>query len=615
MDADDQFLDQHAPNQTNDEFLDQYAPKPGIMGDLIGGQGPDVTKVLAGYSPQYAIQQQAHSEFQKNAPYEGSTSDASFANSPLGHILTAIGQGAKQQWGQKDQYLQADWKKGGPLDADKNDRLLKKAFNTGIMRPLVGAIDYAQKAVAGFGGAVSGGLEQTAEEVGGPVGEDISGIAHGAGLETPMEVPEAGFKDSTQILQDARAHAVTGEGEEGFFGVTKPTPEQTEERTDAAHQAGITIPEYDPKSFFQTETSLPSTEDLARQINPDLFRQLDGLKDVQDNLRSSVDYVTGKEGPEAARGLRQRIQDIDYQLRDLIPDVSDAKNRAKGMLEAEGPEADAYRDFVQAQAFENALRYEELQPEFVDSIRHSNDLLESGEQLKTPEIPKANLKSEQPVSDGIQDNQKEIESELAPTVEGTTLRGLSGDATKESGAYRNFAVDAVKRGLLTDDEARQEGPRYTEMNRQYQAEKAVDFDTANPKDAEDVAMRLKEPPGDLHPESVFRAVYERAIRDNDIDLVQKLSTSGIYKERSILAQRLGSGVTPYSDDPAQLMASLALAKQKAKSQYKAGPVGLAPKDPLKQTQGVMDQIQSSQQAAIDKFKPDNEAFLRSIECK
>jgi len=611
-DADDEFLDQHAPSQTNDEFLNQYAPKP------------DVTDVLAKYSPQWAAQKQAHQELQKNAPYEGPTSDAMFSNSPLGHILTAMGVGAKQQWGEKDQYLQADWKKGGPLDADKNDGILKKAFNTGIMRPLAGAIDYAQKVVSGLGGATFSGLEQASQEVGGPVGEDISGIAHGAGLEAPMEIPEIGFKDSTQILQDARAHAVTGEGEEGFFGVTKPTPEQVEERTDAAHQAGITIPEYDPKSFFQTETNLPTTEDLARQVNPDVFNQLDRLKSTQAELTQTLhdpdllSYNRRVSGTDGMDQVRARLQDIDYQLRDLIPDVSAAKNRVQEMLEGTGPEGAAYRDFVQAQAFENALRYEELKPEFTDAIGHSNDLLESGEQIKGSEgTGKKSLKSE-PVVDDIQDNQdnqKDIESELAPTTEGTTLKGLSGDATKESGAYRNFAVDAVRRGLLADDEARLEGPKYTEMNRQYQAEKAVDFDIENPKDAEDVAMRLKEPPGDLHPESVFRAVYERAIRDNDLNLVQKLSTSGIYKERSILAQRLGSGVTPYSDDPAQLMASVALAKQKAKSQYKIGPVGLATKDPLKETQGILNQIQSSAQAAIQKFKPDNEAFLRSIECK
>lgn len=62
----------------------------------------------------------------------------------------------------------------------------------------------------------------------------------------------------------------------------------------------------------------------------------------------------------------------------------------------------------------------------------------------------------------------------------------------------------------------------------------------SPEDAIAIAMRQKQPPAGIHPEFVYMAVEAKAIKDGDVELQRKLSTSKIAEEATTMGQRIAA---------------------------------------------------------------------------
>lgn len=275
---------------------------------------------------------------------------------------------------------------------------LLKSFNEAVIRPAADVASLVWRAPPAAIAAASGGLQQTAVEVGGqqtPVAQPTNlrealaaplagaaelaaGVTSGFGGEFAAEagsfdrIAEA---DNAATAARARSVGVVGEGEAGYYDVAPVTPENAAARVDAAQDAGIEAPAPAPPP--------PDVHALARRIDPDTFQQFDALSLERDQARQTItalgiqreaspealaaqndiNTILGKvHGVEdrltnAARGrladaqsrldtalredtpamteARTNLMDADYAMRDLAEPVSTAYRSAQEMLPAE----------------------------------------------------------------------------------------------------------------------------------------------------------------------------------------------------------------------------------------------------------------------------------------
>lgn len=387
----DQFFNKYKPTMSEEEFFNKY----------------DNNRV-----------QNTHNFWFQKGPYEGPGSDYWFQQSPLGRILSAFGQGAKDSWGQGEQTAlgsEIKWE----AEQKKSDQGLVYGFHTSVMRPAAAAIDALTHSVFSLGAGVAGAVGQTGEELTaaakqeqedfaetfpnhpelartaakilgapfGAAGELLKGAASGAGLEGGLP-GFPGTMDHVQVLQEARSKGVTGEGEAGYFKTVEPSPENIQARKEAAVMAGEPYGPITREEFLGPKL-VPNQGEIARQIDPDLFKELDRLQTEQDNLRTSRDVITSKLTSEVTsryeyleqqklrkslEDIPSRLQGIDEQLRDLIPDVADAKRRGEELLNSDSSEGHAFRNLIQSQALEKALELQEqiktaLPPAPKDTVR------------------------------------------------------------------------------------------------------------------------------------------------------------------------------------------------------------------------------------------------------
>jgi hypothetical protein len=544
----DQFFNKYKPTMSEEEFFNKY----------------DNNRV-----------QNTHNFWFQKGPYEGPGSDYWFQQSPLGRILSAFGQGAKDSWGQGEQTAlgsEIKWE----AEQKKSDQGLVYGFHTSVMRPAAAAIDSLMKPVFSLGGSFSQGIGQIGEELSkqaegvkqefqdqfpqhpeganlvgsvlaapaGALGELAKGLASGAGLEGGLGVP-----DHIQTLQEARSKGIIGEGEAGYFQTKKPTPENIEARKIAAVASGELL---GPETLEQWmgPKLVPNQGEIARQIDPDLFKELDRLQSEQENLRLSRDAITSKLLPKeeitdrgtyleqqklqkSLEDIPERLQSLDEQLRDLIPDVAEAKTRSQELLESDSPEGHAFRNLIQAQAFEKAIALEEAKPKVIAAYRDAADLIPSEETGNAPTNSVSESKSSKPAAT-IPSAASQIVSVL-PEYRGG-LKDVKGGTLKESGLNRNIMIDAVQKGF---DAKFQDAPLYHSITHADQAQKAFDYLESNEKAAMEVAMGDKEPPTGIHPEAILMALREKAYAEGDIDLIQSLSQTRLGREASVMGQRLG----------------------------------------------------------------------------
>lgn len=184
---------------------------------------------------------------------------------------------------------------------------------------------------------------------------------------------------TTEDISRARALGVIGEGEGGYQGTVPIRPEDETARTQAVRDIVAQSKEEPPPAGFGAPGAPPpDIHSIARQIAPDTFREYDGLSIQNDMLRRQLDdmrdgseavdlgnridalrgqrllaapaerpaladQITAMEADrarlvdaidsgrdtEGMAAVRQRIQQNDYRMRDLAPQVSEAYRQAQ----------------------------------------------------------------------------------------------------------------------------------------------------------------------------------------------------------------------------------------------------------------------------------------------
>ena len=107
-------------------------------------------------------------------------------------------------------------------------------------------------------------------------------------------------------------------------------------------------------------------------------------------------------------------------------------------------------------------------------------------------------------------------------------------------------------------------PEYAQLNRADQIKGAVRFMNDDWDAAVSAALGRTNPPADLHPESIFIAVENRALAKGDIDLLQQLAReSTLVKEGTIMGQRISMWAERNPSSPVAMIQKLQIAKDAA----------------------------------------------------
>ena len=416
------------------------------------------------------------------------------------------------------------------------------------------------------------------------VGDEAAATARGTG--TVLAGREA---ENLASATKGRALGTLGEGEAGYYDAAPPTPENIQARADSASEAGIPTPQPAPP---------PDIHVLARRIDPDTFEQFDALAAERDQHRETVqalgaereaspeaaearaqidtilgkvngvterltkaaadrladaqarlDDVLNRDTPEMAQA-RGALMDVDYQMRDLAPDVSDAYRRAADMA----PQLAEAHDLGEAQLpgeqatrpLESATEPLEGQPQRVAPVAVQASAEAAGF------APGEDVLGEQKIggstedsgaADGVGEQQEGVK---ATTPEGAVktgqarygdLKAVAGEGElRTRGLAESTEASAIEKGL-TDTFG--DLPTYRQLGNKGQFAQVVEHMDRDPVDAYDIAMGYKNPPKGVHPEAYYVGVLQRAEATGDIDKALMLSQhSKLVTSGTTMGQRL-----------------------------------------------------------------------------
>lgn len=289
--------------------------------------------------------------------------DSYIANSGIGHVLDAVGHGAKQGWGTQE-IVSPDTadllRKAGVFpDAAKPQHDIIRGFNEAMLRPAAAGLDMAIRAggqfLRGTGAAISGlqaGIAQTGEELGAPqLGRDVAGMIEafpqeGMGLQGVLPQTHVPFS-----LDVARAEGVLGTEAE-WKGIDHPTedfpagttthfPAPVEHTLGEAPQPYEATLSPDVQQMVSEATPPKDIHEAARRVAPSVFDEFDSLKEGQDALRSQIamGQESLRQAAEAQAPHAAEIADLEERLQDTTPRLA---KKYEARLAALVPERDAF---------------------------------------------------------------------------------------------------------------------------------------------------------------------------------------------------------------------------------------------------------------------------------
>ena len=314
-------------------------------------------------------------------------------NTSIGRIMQAAGMGFSEPFKeplgvQPGSDTENNLKKFGLMDdVSKGEQTFWQAFKSSLGVEAANAAYGATVGIRSIFGGIGAALGQTEDETGVPLG-DIMNVAAAEGV--PLEIPQGVMR--ARILPkpfaDAKSAGVL-ESEAVNSGVAEPTVEQSVAMHNAAADVTPPAPEpapepaklpdiheaarnIDPETFEKYDRLAEKQDDLRAQIqdlrdkradefsgnekqlpqvddelatlknNADAIlngkseeslsakksAQLETIRSQIDDLNKLRDHLAGVDTPEMA-GLRQKIQELDIQRRDLAPQVSEAYRKAQ----------------------------------------------------------------------------------------------------------------------------------------------------------------------------------------------------------------------------------------------------------------------------------------------
>lgn len=328
--------------------------------------------------------------------------DEYLAQSPVGKILDAFGQGAKQGWGTDNIGLStetSEWlKKVGIFnDVSKGQTSIVRTFNEGLFRPLAAGLDAVGRTL----GAVQGGAEAAAAAAGAEVGQpqlgrDVAGAIESFGglAGSPGAFPHAAS------LETSRDLGAIGHDEGVYFGTEEPKPGDG-----PVAQAGLTLPERHAEAQAappeaqaseapatpETPAVAPDVHAVARQIAPEVFqgpKGFDALAQQQDTFRRWITELGDTRDQAATADIDTQIADTQTRLedatgkraatyRDRLSDLQDQRQRALDEANKDTPDmARVRQDLLNTQY---AMR--DLAPQVTAAYREAQSRLPPPEEV------------------------------------------------------------------------------------------------------------------------------------------------------------------------------------------------------------------------------------------
>jgi hypothetical protein len=225
----------------------------------------------------------------------------------------------------------ASLKRAGILpDYEKGQTDLVKSFNEAIIRPAAVAVDAALRGTSAVSSAAAGGLEQLSKETGpADLGHPLSWLA-GFGADV-LRQPEAllgvpVFHGAPPELTEARTMRVIGEGEEGWKGIAEPKAPDPTVAEDAvksdieAHEPPSGAPQ-EPAPEPSLPTLAPTIHEVARSVAPEVFTEYDALLARQNTFRQWIQDLGDQRRAkaEAESPHAQEIADLQAKIPDATP--------------------------------------------------------------------------------------------------------------------------------------------------------------------------------------------------------------------------------------------------------------------------------------------------------
>lgn len=346
-------------------------------------------------------------EFGQPIPGSSPEQDHFIANSGIGHVLNAFGQGAAQGWGTDalgfDPQTEASLKKSGIFaDAAKGQGGLVRAFNEALLRPAAAALDAAARVPSALFAGAQSAAAQAGIEVGAPgLGRDIAALPEAFMGGMPEGVPHGPVD-----LPAARDLGVIGQPESVWQGTTEPLPAATDSAVHAnvaeaqaaanenVHGAGEPAPApaaeptaAEPSAAAPEPAAPMDVHGLARQIAPETFSEYDALQAHQNDLRQQISDQTDALQQQAAAQAPNaaKIADIEERLQDTTPRLA---KKYQAQLDALRPDHDAFLndDFtmgaltrdtpeigaLRQQLLETDYRMRDLAPEVTDAYQKAS---------------------------------------------------------------------------------------------------------------------------------------------------------------------------------------------------------------------------------------------------
>jgi hypothetical protein len=426
------------------------------------------------------------------------------------------------------------------------------------------------------------------------------GISHGA-----MGASEAAASERVLDASRARSAGVVGEGEAGFYDAAPIAHGDVRARTDAAREAGMgTAP--------QPAAPPVDLHELARRVDPDTFSQYDALaheraaahqeftrlssesreewpevtsarrdlneliglepdvpalsEHFEERLRaisaSAPDALLDKvadaygrlddaltQPTEAMEVARQRMQEADFKMRDLSPQVSEAYRQAADMT----PEPLPLNAEPEAAAKDVAGKVGQVEPgepsapgpqqvAAVAASEHPETAFKAPNVLgdETLGTVKGEIQEGAAQVDASDAAPKADTSDVAPpkprTI-GGNLKEVEGTGElKARGLSQGVEARAVEEGLTSTFG---DLPEYRAISMSEQADAAANLINGDWERAKGVAMGTRQAPKGLLPESVFVAVEKHALAIGDVDTLRQLGTeSKLATSATTMGQRL-----------------------------------------------------------------------------
>lgn len=594
----------------------------------------------------------------------GPISDYFFSNTTPGKIISAFGQGYKDNWGGAHRAEQETEKALGlsPEDSKIHYDLLgnlTKSFNDTITRPgisaLFNALSVPTGVISGTQAALIEGATQLREKgqsdaalanqmvpgasqieslLGGTeaeIGEMGQAVLSGQlpifpGMQTGEPVkPFTKIEPTLALEQDllkSRAIGKLGEGEEGYYNTRSPSEEDVSARQDAAQETGELPPTIDP----------PETdpEKVARQIWPELFQNWDKLKEEQELNRANMVYLKTKRGSETEKKIFTLLAQVEGDETRLNETQVGRLNNLRDIHDQEINKYSPEMFKVQKRIQDLDYRMRDFGPLIADSVDHAKTLIPY---YDLPQVKSLLFKSPDEIVNEIRKTKEDLaylESKKSPPVSQVSIspsssepptgpqkatqplpEGVvptvdqtgSGSLLKPLEGTGEVRIRGAARSILGDDENL---PEYRSVVNEYMINKANEIIKGDPRKAFRIAMGHETAPSDVAPETVLNELVKKARAEGNTELQRRLGTqSQVLSDLTTFGQRMQAMRGLDAQDPVKIIRNIS--ESNKREAVRRG------RDIIKETKQIVDQIKNNWKETPMTHKT-WEDFIQSIEC-